>query len=59
LSSNKDKLLFSLELTLATVTLMAVIVVLAINPELIPLTLLGGGGLGGFAALWKGKAGER
>ena len=56
---SKDKLIFSLELALAAVALVAVVVFLAINPELIPVTLLGGGGLGGFAALLKRQPGER
>lgn len=44
----RDKIVFSFSLMLAVV---AAVVTVAVHPESIPIALLGGGGLGGLAAV--------
>jgi hypothetical protein len=46
-----DKAVFGFRFTLAIVGLLALLVVLIVNPELIPAALLSGGGLGAISAL--------
>lgn len=45
----RDKVVFGFELALAVAMLLAAAVVIALNPELAPFVLLGGGGIGGAA----------
>jgi hypothetical protein len=40
-----DKIIFGFQLSLAITALVAALIILIINPELVPVTLLGGGGL--------------
>jgi hypothetical protein len=49
----RDKITFSFEVAVTVVALMTAVVVLALNPELIPVALLGGGGIGGVVAFLK------
>ncbi|HWO46753.1 MAG TPA: hypothetical protein VNM41_01735 [Solirubrobacterales bacterium] len=54
----RDKVTFSIELALAVVLLIAAAAGLALNPELIPVALLGGGGIGGVVAFLRRKPAE-
>lgn len=51
----RDKIVFGFELAVAGIVLMGVVLALAFNPELIPMALLGGSGIGGLAAFLKRK----
>lgn len=44
----RDKIVFGFQLALAVVMTAAVMTALALNPELIPMAVLGGGGVGGL-----------
>lgn len=46
----RDKVTFGIELALVVAMFVAAAMVLAVNPEQIPMVLLGGGGIGGVAA---------
>lgn len=47
----RDKIIFGSELIGAVIALIVLVVLLAFNPELLPITLLSGGGLGGMGIL--------
>jgi hypothetical protein len=51
----RDKLVFGIELALWLAVLLAAAVILALNPVLIPVALLSGGGMGGVAIFRKRK----
>jgi hypothetical protein len=54
----RDKVTFGVELVVALITFIAAAVVLAFNPELIPVALLSGGGMGWLVAFLKRKSAE-
>lgn len=54
----RDKVVFGFELAVAGIVLIAAAGVMAFSPELIPVALLSGGGIGGSVALLKRKAAE-
>lgn len=54
----RDKVVFGFELVVAGIVLIAAVRGMAFNPELIPVALLSGGGVGGSVALLKRKAAE-
>lgn len=54
----RDKIIFGIELVVSLTVLIAAAVVLSLNPELIPLALLSGGGIGGVAVFRKRKTAE-
>lgn len=54
----RDKIVFSIELVVSLIVLLAVAAVSVLNPELIPVALLSGGGIGGVAVLRKRKTAE-
>lgn len=54
----RDKVVFGIELIVSLTVLVAAAVVLALNPELIPVAFLSGGGIGGVAVFRKRKTAE-
>jgi len=54
----RDKVVFGFELIVAGIVLMATLMVLAFNPQLFPVALLSGGGIGSFVAFLKRKPTE-
>ncbi len=54
----KDKIAFGFELLLAVIAVVAVLIVLVANPDLIPGSLLGGGILGGGIGLLRSREGR-
>lgn len=51
----RDKIVFGFQLAVAGIVFVGAVLVLAFNPESIPMALLGGGGIGGLAAFFKRK----
>jgi hypothetical protein len=54
----RDMVTFGFELALAVIVLIVAAVVMASNPELIPVALLSGGGIGGIAVFRKRRTAE-
>jgi len=54
----RDRIVFGIELVVSLALLMAAAVFLALNSELIPVTLLSSGGIGGVAVFRKRKSAE-
>lgn len=52
---SRDKVIFGIELVVAPVMLVVTVLFMAFNPELIPVTLVSGGGIGGLLAFFKRK----
>jgi uncharacterized membrane protein len=52
----RDKIVFSFELALAVIMVLAAVIVIALSPELAPFVLLGGGGIGGVATVLKRRS---
>lgn len=54
----RDTIVFVFQLALAVIMLLAAVLAIALNPDLVPVMLLGGGGIRGVAAVLKRRARE-